>query len=369
MFNALKNMSKGILMLIISIICLPIIIIVFVAIMQSCGNSSSYSGYEKKMEKAAISYLKEKKVVPTSSNVVMVTLDTLVAEGYIKSPEKALKDSSCEGTVYSRKNGIVEELGLEGTVVYNTVLKCEKYSTNTLISNVMNDLTTSDSGLYDYGSYYYYKGDNVKNYVKFFGNTYRIVDIDRNNVIRLVKVEKEPNTRAWDNKYNKEINSSYGKSIYKDSVIRKSLLNDYSNTKRISTSAQSQIVSYNVCIGKRSKNDISISRELDCNEVLSNEVVGLLNVSDYARASGDPDCNTIIDKSCKNYNYLSKITSGTWLLNSITETSYQVYYMSYGIAHISNASEYNTYNLVIHIDGNISVKSGSGVENNPYVIE
>lgn len=370
MLKALKSLNKSVLILLVVVICLPIFLIVLLAVLQSCSNRSSYDKYERDMITAAGKYLKSKDLISDiDGNSELVTLDILVSNGYIKQPDKVLKDTNCEGYVTARKNGNVEQLDLKGDIQYNVYLKCDKYKTNTLISNVMDDLTTSESGLYEDGSYYVYKGDNVNNYIKFYGQLYRIMSVDSNDFMKLIKVDNRSVTRPWDNKYNVESGYSSGKSIFKDSSILKSLLKDYSNNKIISDEARKHIVSKNICVGKRDKNDFSISYDLDCSEILSNQVISLINISDFARASLDPDCNLISDRSCRNYNYLSNYINNSWTLNSITNSSYEIYYLNSGVSRIVAASEYNSYNIVIYIDGNEIISSGTGSENSPYIIE
>lgn len=369
MVKALKSLSKSVLFLLIFVICLPILLLIFLAIIQSCGNRNSYDKYEKNMQIAASKYLKNKDLLSSvSEDGELITLDALVTNGYIKSPEKVLKDSSCEGFVTARKNGNVEQLNLSGDIQYNVYLSCDKYKTNTLISNVMKDLTSSESGLYDDGINYVYKGDNVNNYVKFYGQLYRIMSVDKQGIIKLIRKNKQSFARAWDNKYNVDAEYSSGKSIYKDSLILKQLLDDYMNDRIISENARKHIVSYDACVGKRDKEDYAISYDLDCSEILTNQVISLVNISDFARASLDPDCKSISDMSCENYNYLSDTISSTWTMNSISNNSYEVYYLNSGVPRLASASQYKSYGIVIYVDGNEVVTDGSGTIKSPYVI-
>ena len=370
MFQALKGVSKSALILLIMVVGLPILIIIILALLQSCTNKSSYDKYEDKMITAANKYFTKKDLLPESpGESEMVTLDTLVTGEYIKSPEKALKDTNCEGYVVARKNGDVEQLSLTGKVEYNVYLKCDDYKSNTLYENIMTDLTTSGSGLYKDSKYYVYKGEDVKNYLKFYGKTYRIMSVDENQVVKLLSVNDGNYTRPWDDKYNIEVENSYGKTIYKDSFILKMLLDDYGTDRIISKEARQHIVSYDVCIGKRDRYDTSISWDIDCSEKLTNQVVSLMSVSDYARASLDPDCNSIEERSCGNYNYLYDAISNTWTTNAVMDSSYEVFYINSGTAQVGYASDYNPYNMVIYIDGNELVNSGSGSETDPYIIE
>ena len=370
MFRALKTISKKVLLLIIAIICLPIVILITIAIFQSCNNKTSYSGYESRMILSAKKYFKEKNLIPEKANESSkVLLKTLVSYGYIKSPEDLLGDSSCDGSVTVRKNGIVSNEAKSGKLNYTVELKCKDYNSNTLKYYMMKDLTENDSGLYRDGSYYVYKGDMPNNYLRFYNTMYRIMEVDSNNIVKLIKNESELATVKWDNKYNSSVDASYGKSIYKDSAILKLLIKNYNNKKIVSPSSHDHIVSYDVCIGKRSSADNSISRELDCSETLPQQYITLINLSDYARASLDPECNSISSKSCKNYNYLYNVIPESWTLNATTNNTYQVFYLSSSMPYLENANEHHSYNIVIYIDGNEIVKSGNGTLNNPYVIE
>lgn len=371
MIEALKKLDRKFLIMAGSIILIPIFLIIFLAIIQSCGNNKiTYDKYEERMISATEKYLNKEGGIPKSeSELVTVKLSLLVDGGYIKSPEKLIGDSTCDGNVTVRRNGSSIETNNGGFLNYIVSLNCDDYKTIHLIDKITENIVTSESGLYKDGEGYIFKGDKVNNYITFFGNNYRIMSIDKDGIMKLVKESPEGTFRIWDNKYNIDVNSNAGKNIYKDSSILNYLMQDYQNSKKISKSAKSHVVAYDACIGKRNSNDYSISKDLDCNEVLENQLVSMLNVSDYAMASIDPDCNSVNSKSCRNYNYLSKVASSTWTLNAVSENTYEVFYMANGLAVHSDANTYNEYNMVIYVDGNELYIEGSGSSNNPYIIK
>ncbi len=371
MISALKRLDKKFLIIAGFIIFLPIFIIVFLAIMQGCGNKKiTHEEYEKKMVLALEKYINAKNTTPVEEGEIFsVELSTLVNSGYIKSTEKLLDDSSCKGSVSVRRNGVSVETTNGGYLNYIAKLECNNYSTISLVDKLKENIVTEESGLYQDGEGYIFKGDKVKNYITFFGNSYRIMGIDKNGILKLIKTEPEMNTRIWDNKYNIETSRASGKNIYKDSKIRDSLIIDYENVKKVSLDAKKQIVAYDACIGKRSLNELTIDSSIDCSEVLEKQVVSLMNVSDYAKASLDVDCTNVKSPTCNNYNYLNGVVSDTWTLNSPTENSYEVFFISTGRMEVQYANTYSAYNLVIYIDGNQKYISGNGASNNPYVIE
>ena len=368
MVEVLKKLDKKFLIIAGVIIVFPIVLVLFLAMIRGCGESMmTYTDYEQKMLSAAERYFKGK-LPKKEAESKTVSLSKLIDKGYIKTPEKALKDDSCKGSVTVRMNGSSVEANNGGFLNYIVDLKCKNYKTTHLIDKIIEKTVTSESGLYQYDNEYVFRGNKVNNYITFYGQNYRIMSIDEYGFIKLIKDAPEPSTRYWDNKYNIEVNSSYGKNIYKDSAVLSYLLEDYQNSKKLTKKAKQHIVAHNVCIGKRDFKDYSISKELDCSEILETQIISLINVSDYARASVDPNCTTTISKSCNNYNYLSNISSSSWTTNSPSNNTYEVFFLSDGVQEVQNANTYNEYNVVIYIDGNEIYQSGKGTSIDPYII-
>lgn len=368
MLNALKKIDKKVLIIVGIILLLPILLIIFLAIIQGCSNKKdTFESYEEKMISAAKEYFTDNKQEPKEEGeLVSVDLNTLVSKNYIKNAEESLEQDSCSGNVTVRKNGSIVEENNGGFLNYIVNLNCNDYNTNTLKDSIMEDLTPAESGLYQVNNRYIYKGDDVDNYIKFFGKDYRIISIDENGLVKLLKSEKQDET-DWDMKYNIEVNDSYGKNIYKDSNILKSLLKDYNNNRIFSEDAKKRIVSNSVCIDSRDEKNYS--KDVNCSNYLENQVISLISINDFSNASLDVDCVGINSKSCKNYNYLSKMGIYSWTSTALSNNTYEVFYLSNGIARIQEASNYSPYSIVIYIDGNESFATGDGSINSPYVIE
>jgi len=370
MVNALKRMDKKFLIMAGLIICLPIVLIIFLAIIQGCGNNKiTHEKYEEKMISALQNYAKDTDKLPTEEGEVLtVELSKLVSKGYLKSTEELLDDTTCEGSVSVRRNGSSIENNNGGFLSYTVDLKCKAYSTVHLVDKIKEEVTTEGDGLYKDNDSYIFKGKKVKNYITFFGQNYRIVSIDKDGVLKLVKAEAEMPEKLWDNKFNVETNRTTGKNIYKDSVMLDYLLNDYANPKKFTEQAKEYMIAYDVCTGKRSATNYEINSSIDCSEKLEKQIISLLNVSDYSKASLDPDCLNLKSLSCNNYNYLYGSASSTWTLNGPLENTYEVILLSNGLMELVNANTYNSYNLVIYIDGNHLYSTGIGSSNDPYVI-
>lgn len=371
MVNALKKMDKKFLIFAGIIIFLPLLIIVFLAVVQGCGNSKiSYESYETKMLSAGERYAEETNKVPTDEGELLtVKLSTLVDKGYIKSTEKLLDDSTCDGSISIRRNGSSLEENEGGYLNYIVDLNCKEYKTVHLVDKLKENVVTEESGLYEVENGYIFKGDKVDNYLRFYGNIYRIISIDENGILKLVKNESEVTNKIWDNKFNVETNRSSGKNIYKDSKILEVLHNDYFNEKKLNLDARKHVVAYDVCIGKRNSNNYSIDSKLDCSEKLEKQIISLMNISDFANASLDVDCKSLDSRACVNYNYLYGTASSTWTLNASLDNSYDILFLADGIMLTQVANTYSEYNIVIYIDGNQMYTTGNGSSNNPYVIE
>ena len=370
MVEALKKMDKKFLIFAGCIIFLPIFIVIFLVVIRACGTTKiTYDKYEEKMIAAAEDYFKDKDLIPSEeSDIETVKLTKLVEKGYIKSPGNLLNDDSCKGSVSVRKNGSTSVEYEQGFLNYIPVLDCKNYKTNSLINLILEDLTKEGAGLYELedGSYIY-KGDTVNNYVSFFGSTFRILSIDKEGIVKLLKEEAEGTNVYWDKKYNTETEDTSGKNIYKDSNILKKLTQNY-NKDKLTEAQRKKMVSNDICIGKRDINDIEFYSESDCSEILENQPIGLLDVTDFSKASLDLDCVNIKSKSCRNYNYLYYLNLNSWTLNAISNNTYEVYYYESGYLNYQEAENYNFYNLVYYIDKNEIIESGDGSKESPYVI-
>jgi len=371
MIEAFKKIDKKFLIIAGVVVCLPIVIILVLVLIQGCSNRKiTPEKYETKMIESTKKYLIDSNKIPVEEGEIKtIKLSTLVKKGYIKSTEELLNDSSCDGSVSVRRNGASVDINNGGFLNYTVDLECKNYSTVHLVDKVMDNLVTSESGLYKDGENYIFKGDKLKNYISFYGHIYRIMSIDKDGILKLVKEESEYTQKIWDNKYNIETNRNSGKNIYKDSLILKYLIEDYKNPKKISSKAKEHVVAYDTCVGKRDINNNAIDISINCFEKTEKQIISLLNISDYAKASLDVNCIDLKSRSCNNYNYLYEFISSSWTPNSVTNNTYEIVYLSDGLMEVQDARESNIYNFVIYIDGNELFTSGSGTDIDPYLYE
>lgn len=352
----LKQLDKKFLIFIVCLIVIPILLIVFLIMAQSCSNKKAdYSSYESKMRSAANDYLTKIDEVPSEDgDYIVVGLDTLVEGKYIESTEEVLGDKTCTGHVGVRK---------ENKLVYNAVLVCDEYKTNTLAESLKKDLVTEGDGLYKTGDSYTFKGLKTKNYLVLEGEAYVILGIDENNVVRALKIEDEGEDIEWDIKYNIHTGDNTGINIYNDSYLLEVIkyAYDYEEFEDI----KPYIISNDICIYSKKIEDTKLNKS-ECKEVIKNQYYSLIDIDDYMNASLDKNCKDVYSYSCENYNYLARLSIATWTKNVVADNDYQVYYFSNGLPKVEDASETESYHFVIFLDGDILVQSGNGSNDDPY---
>ncbi len=359
-----KNLGKKNIIILVTIIGLPLLLILFLILLKGCSNKKDdYNAYENKMISSAEKYLNNKNSLPiTEGGIVEVSLDDLIDSGYLAK----YKGDTCTGSVYVRNNGVSVESNNGGFYNYIPKLVCNNYSTTHLIDKLMESITTSESGLYEVSDGYVFKGAKVNNYVSFFDKKYRVISIDGNGILKLIKISSEKDRVVWDEKFNSDIDRAFGKNDYSDSNIVDILDNLYLKT---SDKQKQHLVASSVCYGNRSASYTAIDKTNECSKVLDNQFISLMNVYDFALASYDKDCITIGAGACRNYNYLFDTLGVTWTANGDSDNSYKVLYYAQGSIVSTKASNSKKYNIVIYLDGNELYTKGDGSFENPYIIK
>ena len=197
----------------------------------------------------------------------------------------------------------------------------------------LTNIAYQNDGLYEKEGYFYYKGIDVNNYVYYSGRLFRIIDI--NNGIRMIEDDTSTNL-VW----------SFD-SDYKESYIH-NWLKDYLNTLK----------DYELYL-KENKwcNEIIDLENYKCSNMID-DYVGLISTSDYLQAGG------------KN-SYLNNETY-YWTINQDKDKN--VFYINNegNINNISKKDElYYSYGIrpVITVKEDISIISGEGTKDNPFIIE
>ncbi len=333
----------------------------------------SYTDLEKILKEAAISYFHDHKdrLPQTNHQIVEIESTTLVAAEKMKDLQEYTKEElNCSGKVLVEKT--------ENNYLYTPYLDCgTQYITKELYKKVIEDNqpVTSGYGLYQNNGTYIYRGENLKNYIQLDKATWRIVKITSENNLVLIKEEEIGNSRAWDDRYNTEINYTAGVNNYNTSRIKEYLEKSYQGKQEneevyLSKEDKTKLSSFDLCIGKREEQEIGNDNSIECSgEKLNNQKIGLLTLSEYMNASIDSNCKTAESKSCQNYNYLAT-DYDWWLLTASKNKSYEVYTIEQdGNITLSTASTYANVRPVIYLNNKVLYKSGKGTKENPYKIK
>lgn len=197
----------------------------------------------------------------------------------------------------------------------------------------LNNIAYQNDGLYEKTGYFYYKGYEVNNYVYYSGRLFRIIDIS--DGIRMIEEETGTNL-VWT--YDSNYDNSYIHSWLKNYLLT---LKDY----------ELYLDKYDWC------NEAIAIEEYKCSSTI-NDYVGLLSTSDYLQAGG------------KN-SYLNNKTY-FWTINQDPDGN--VFYVNNegSINNISKKEEHHfSYGIrpVIKLKEEISIVSGEGTKNSPFIIE
>ena len=372
-FNNMDEKTKGYIKIGIIIIGLFIGLLLFMAIVKIfVGNVVSFDKIENIMVRAADQYMtkhEDKFDMNKPYEIIELNTSDLVIEGYMKDFSKyTAKDVMCNGKVLVVRN--------DENVSYIPKLDCgEAYKYKELVTEITDEknIVTEQYGLYKIDGenpYYLYKGEYPNNYVKYAGKTWRIMRINESGDIRLIYNEKLENS-SWDNRYNSEKKTTSGINNFEDvqpSRIKDYLLSKYNDEEFLSKENKSLIIPQEICIGKRSENEFDFTGNIECSQKSELMGMGLIYLSEYFQVSLDVNCLGVNSKACSNYNYLTIYDKPYWTVTASSENTYQAYYID-SKAQIANTSRTIYVRPVIIINGKINYKSGTGTQDDPYVIE
>ena len=221
--------------------------------------------------------------------------------------------------------------------------KSETGETIQLLSSTIttnNPIASVGDGLYNVGNEYIFKGKNVNNYVMYSGLLWRIVKINNDGSINLV-TEDIVNEFMWgidnSNYSNSQVRKWLNKSAENTGVFYKNLYNpdEYLKTSTLCLDTVSNIGSFT------------------CDEMLTEDIVGMLTVNDYT--------NSIVDEDT----YLN-IDNEYWLASLAPENN--AWFVDFD--KISKTIVTDAYGIrpTITLSSTVYFESGDGTLENPYSI-
>ena len=364
----IKKKLMRIMLIVVGILVVFLIIILILSLFNS-GNKT-YEEIEEDLKNAAIEYYEvQSGLLPQEEGeTITVRAKTLANAGYMDPLSELREGENCSGRVEVTKVG--------NNIIYTPYLECgDKYTTKELYKAVLEQgIVTSGNGLYDMNGEKVYRGDDVNNYVQLDNEIYRIVKVTSDNKLLLILNEMDSTLSIYyDDRYNQDRLFNSGFNDYRVSRIYE-YLNDLYNNKLdislLSNKDKGKLTSFNLCIGKRTPTEIVNNNSIECSDVLENQMIGLLTVSDYMNASLDTNCRATTDKSCQNYNYLRLSNTEWWLVTGNSLNNYESYVVKgNGYIEENTASGYKKLRPTVMLNNNVMIKSGSGSESNPFILK
>ena len=271
---------------------------------------------------------------------------------------------------------------------------------------------TSGDGLYA-DSYeegrYIYRGGTPNNYITFNGETWRILSVEADGTIKIIRNESigdkvfdsegyrdsasngavgtycagaSYGCNAWA-KNDNFVNGSLTGTVLKDAELNTYLNSDYYNG--LTEAAKEQITTGTFKTGEVIYNDTNLGNTVnDESSITWDGKIALATASEYIRTSNNSACTSVSaywnTSSCYNngntHNWLTKIMNSSskkysWLLSPISGHSSYVFYVD------SDGSLYRRLGAgdaatgvapVVYLSSDITLE-GEGTQSNPYVIE
>lgn len=366
MKSILDNKMFKKLLIFLAVILIAIIIFLVVASIGGGSKKNSYDSIQDKLVSSAKKYYSSLESKLKNGESLEVTDKDLIDKKYLTDYTGDLDEGvTCSGKVVIRNNF--------ENIMYFPYLDCGKaYKDETLSEYILNNnqVVTSGDGLYELEGEYVYRGEYVNNRVLFAGKNWIIAKINSDGSLRLISADVVATNVVWDDRYNASANSYYGINDFYKSRIKDTLDSLSSGEEYLNNSQKGYAIPQNVCIGKRSIHDSSISYKTECSSVYEKQLYGLPQVNEYLLASIDPNCNNIDSDSCTNYNYFYNwfYDTGMWTLTYNEGSSYYNFIISKKpVVTYSNMKT----NLVVTINlapENLYL-SGDGSRGNPYKIK
>lgn len=362
--------KKLIKLMIIIAVGMALLLIVLFLVSKLNSGTKSFEQVENIMSDAAKSYFQDNKSsLPTDeTQVVEIEVANLIASEKMKTLAEYLgEDTTCTGKVQVKKSG--------NDYVYTPFLSCgDKYSTKLLASTIAKDenLVGSGYGLYLLNDSYVFRGENVNNYLKLDGETWRIVKVNGDKTITLILNKSKGSNYPFDDRYNNTLGYTSGINNYSSSRIKEQLDLIYKTTEKddeyymLSEKDKAHLTKFNMCTGKMGTKEGIHDNSVECTETIQS-YIGLLTVSDYMNASIDPSCNSTTAAACQNYNYLAEGNS-YWLATSNSENNSTAFSVVGGVIKANLTSEYLRIRPVITMDANTLISKGTGTEEDPYLV-
>ena len=264
------------------------------------------------------------------------------------------------------------------------------------------NVVTTGNGLYadEYETErYIYKGANPDNYITFNNEPWRIISVESDNTVKLIKADSVA-YMAFDSSnrttgYCAESNymgcnawakmSNFANGTISGAVDSDAELNTYLNDKnnansyynKLSEESKSLIQSHNFDIGPVEVFNDNIANQIASEKsIIWNGNIGLINFSEFLRAnSNKAECGNFSllsegQEKCTSTNYLLTLPKETsaWIISPTESSAWDGFtFSSNGFGPGDGMEHYNSVFPVVYLNDNITL-SGTGAQDDPYTI-
>ncbi|MCI8291735.1 MAG: hypothetical protein HFJ25_05795, partial [Clostridia bacterium] len=264
-------------------------------------------------------------------------------------------------------------------------------------------VTDSGDGLYEditVSGNYIYKGTNPNNYITFNNELWRIISVESDGTLKIIRKESIGN-KAFDSKGYRDSTSNGAGGTYcaqgsngcnawtisdnfvngtkSGTVLKDAELNTYLNTTYLGTIKEDSkyIASHDFNVG--TPGDTSDTEDIATNirqEALYkwNGKIGLMNVTDVLKTTSNKSCTSLkagVNSSstgyCNTNNWMTPTTGYLWTISPYSTTSYSLWIVGSSV-FASNDRALGTYIgvlPVLYLTSEITL-DGEGTNTNPY---
>ena len=260
---------------------------------------------------------------------------------------------------YDNKTSGLKSTDVQGALdeLYNTC--AGQISSNQIIKD--NNLTKDE-----YENRYFFKGSNPNNYLLFNGAMWRIISVESDGTLKIIKNEAIGNM-AW---------NSAGSNDWNNSSLKTYLNSTYYNN--FYSASKEQVVSHNFSIGSVSYNNKDLASQISSeNSKTWNGKVALTTVSEYIRTnSNTSQCGTLSSynmyySTCKNTTWMYGTTEYWWTLSARSSNNNLVYMLYSNLYTINtmdvSISDNAWVRPVVYLSASLTY-SGHGTILDPYRI-
>ena len=267
------------------------------------------------------------------------------------------------------------------------------------------DVIDKGDGLYSdkyINDRYIYRGSNPNNYITFNGELWRIVSVDKDGNIQIMRNDIL-DVKTFDSKGVRDVNGTDGGSYCEDAddgcnawtinenivgepknfvngdfsgeVKKDSEMFTYLNGEYLKSLKDSDyIINHNWSIGGVA-GDASLKSQTYTEQMIEwNGKVGLITASDYIKATTGNNCESLDSMnlnyaSCKEKNWMFKEGTAWWTISPMDNASVQLWYIGEaGFINNDSASKEFGVRPVVYLSDDILL-TGDGTINSPYILK